>query len=532
MLIAFLLLFASMSKAYGIPCQGVVQRGSEHKHDLSGKNRVFRIGSRDFVPLWNGSHWEILERNGTCEDGNPLVQAPFQTLTDIQLFDKSASAWDIFFDVLTQQLHAIACHNNPVHRRYVRIEWNVSQQRFENKFETPLAWLPKCNNPLKIMADHDGHLLVLYDGDDNAIKLRRSADNGVTWEPEVTLQSGILSGTLKATLDMVRYTFADDREMQFIYGLANGDIYRKRIDTPEDKADYDIVENWTSELVYSSGEEPRSHAVILHAENFSDEVAIVYQTQTHYIQMLFWNGSEWEAARQLSTNKRRRHSATWDVRNNQIHAFIEGNISLGNSDILRGVFTIATRSWEPEEVVINDGNDDMERPDPIRVTQDGSIFLVSDNNSRNFRVAWNLITTAEGTGPQSVNCSLGDMTQWFKDKVANSARNWVTGTFRVALVDDTYTFDATQDQNTEVNAKRVGPLAMLHDKAIVRDDNMLMVKFDASDALFPSVAAGQIATGAVVVNGSKVVGHCNFEDVETNGEDIIVRFSSSGLFQF
>ncbi len=194
------------------------------------------------------------------------------------------------------------------------------------------------------MADHDGHLLVLYDGGDNTIKLRRSADKGVTWEPEVTLQSGILSGTLKATLDMVRYTFAGDEEMQFIYGLANGDIYRKRIDTPTHKADYDTADYWTSELAYSSGEEPRSHAVLLHAENFSDDVAIVYQTKSHFIQMLFWNGVAWEAAKQLGVNKRRRHSATWDTLNNHIHAFVEGNISSGDSDILRAVFTIATRS--------------------------------------------------------------------------------------------------------------------------------------------------------------------------------------------
>lgn len=245
-----------------------------------------------------------------------------------------------------------------------------------------------------------------------------------------------------------------------------------------------------------------------------------------------WSYPAWEAAQQLSLNKRRRHSATWDVQNNQIHAFVEGNIALGNSDIVRGVFTIATRSWGAEEVVIDDGNHDMERPDPIRVTQDGSIFLVSDNNSRDFRVAWNLLTSSGDAGPQAVNCSLGEMTQWFKDKVANNDRDWAAGAFRIALVDDTYTFDATQDQNTEVNAKRVGPLVMLHDKAIVRDDNILMVKFDASDVLFPSVAAGQIAEGAVVVDGSKVVGHCNFEDVDTNGYDIIVRFAASGLFQF
>ncbi len=345
--IALLLLFVAVIRAHGIPCQGVVQLGDEHKHDLSGKNRVFRIGSRDFVPLWNGVHWEILERNGTCADGNPLVRAPFQQLSDIQLSDKSGSAWDLFFDATTHELHAIACHTNPIHRKYVRVEWNTSQQLFQNKFETPLPWLPKSTNPCKIIADHDGHLLVLYDDDDNAIALRRSADNGVTWEDAVTLQSGILSGDLKATLDIIRYTFAGDEEIQFIYGLANGDIYRKRIDTPTHKPNYDRARNWTTELAYASGEEPRSHAVLLHAENFLDDVAIVYQTQTHFIQMIYWNGSVWEAAKQLSPNTRRRHSATWDTQNNQIHAFVEGNIASGNSDILRSVFTIATRSWGP-----------------------------------------------------------------------------------------------------------------------------------------------------------------------------------------
>ncbi|PON16514.1 hypothetical protein C2W62_18105 [Candidatus Entotheonella serta] len=197
------------------------------------------------------------------------------------------------------------------------------------------------------MANHDGHLLVLYDGGDNTIQLRRSADNGVTWGPQAALQSGIASGSLKATLDLIRYTFDGDEEIQFIYGLANGDIYRKRIDTPAHKADYDDALHWISELVYACGKEPRSHAVLLHAENISAEVAIVYQTQAHYIQMLFWSGSSWEAARQLSANKRRRHAATWDTQNHQIHAFVEGNIASGHSDILRSVFTIATLSLEP-----------------------------------------------------------------------------------------------------------------------------------------------------------------------------------------
>ncbi|PON16507.1 hypothetical protein C2W62_18065 [Candidatus Entotheonella serta] len=345
--IVLIFLLSGSSKAFSIVCQGVVQNGDEHKHDLSGKNRVFRIGSRDFVPLWNGSYWEILERDGMCADGNPLVRAPYQHLSDIQLSDKSGSAWDIFYDVMTNHLHAIACHNNRLYRRYVRIAWNPSQERFENKYELPLAWLPRSANPCKIMANHDGHLLVLYDGGDNTIQLRRSADNGVTWGPQAALQSGIASGSLKATLDLIRYTFDGDEEIQFIYGLANGDIYRKRIDTPAHKADYDDALHWISELVYASGQEPRSHAVLLHAENISAEVAIVYQTQAHYIQMLFWNGSSWEAARQLSANKRRRHAATWDTQNHQIHAFVEGNIASGHSDILRSVFTIATLSLEP-----------------------------------------------------------------------------------------------------------------------------------------------------------------------------------------
>ena len=115
--IPVLLLLVSVGKSYGLPCQGVVQDGGEHKHDLSGKNRVFRIGSRDFVPLWNDVHWEILERKGTCADGNPLVQAPFEHLSDIQLSDTAGTAWDIFFDVMTNDLHAITCHSNPLRRR-------------------------------------------------------------------------------------------------------------------------------------------------------------------------------------------------------------------------------------------------------------------------------------------------------------------------------------------------------------------------------------------------------------------------------
>lgn len=232
-------------------------------------------------------------------------------------------------------------------------------------------------------------------------------------------------------------------EIQFIYGLANGDIYRKRIDTPTDKSDYDDARHWTSELVYVSRQEPRSHAVLLHAENLAAEVAIVYQTQAHYIQMLFWNGVFWEVARQLSTHKRRRHSATWDTENNQIHTFVEGNIASGNSDILRSVFTIETRSWGPEEVVIDDRRHDMERPDPIRVTQDGSVFLVADNNSRDSRAAWNFVGTPSNMGPRMVNCSLGDMTQWFRHHLAHNDVDWVESILQAVLVDDTYTFDAT-----------------------------------------------------------------------------------------
>ncbi len=174
----------------------------------------------------------------------------------------------------------------------------------------------------------------------------------------------------------------------------------------------------------------------------------------------------------------------------------------------------------------------MERPDPIRVTEDGSIFLVSDNNSKNFRAVWHLVGTLGKTGAQTVNCSLGDMTQWFKEKVANNDRNWVRAKFDVALVDDTYIFDATQDDNTDIMTAKIGPLTALSGRTIVRDDGTLMVKFDAHDAVFSSVSAGKTVAGAVVVDRSKVVGHCNFADVETNGNDIIVQFSSGGLFQF
>ncbi len=174
----------------------------------------------------------------------------------------------------------------------------------------------------------------------------------------------------------------------------------------------------------------------------------------------------------------------------------------------------------------------MERPDPIRVTEDGSIFLVSDNNSRDFRVAWNLVGTPGGIGPQTVHCGLGDMTQWFKTQVANNDGDWIGATLQAALVDETYTFDATQDHDTEVSAKQVGPLVPLGNKTIVRDDGSLIVKFDASDVVFSSVAAGKIAAGAVVANGPQVVGHCNFSDIATNGNDITIQFSSRGLFQF
>lgn len=73
---------------------------------------------------------------------------------------------------------------------------------------------------------------------------------------------------------------------------------------------------------------------------------------------------------------------------------------------------------------------------------------------------------------------------------------------------------------------------LLSGKEVVRDDRTLMVKLDAHDAVFLSVAAGQTAAGAVVVSGDNVVGHCNFADVVTNDNDITVQFSSSGLFQF
>ena len=406
MLTAVLFLLAGVGQAYGATCTGVAQDNVEHKHDISGKNRTFRIGSRDFVTLWDGSLWQIWERNGSCDDDNDLVLAPTPVVNGvpevISLSSIQSPGFDIYFDPTTNTLHGIACANPESERKYLRVDWNSTLNRFENKSETPLPWLPQRHNPCKIMSDHDDNLIVLFDDDANNIRINRSSDDGATWEATSDiLQSGILSRDLKATLDIVRYTFNGDQEMQFIYGLADGDIYRKRIDTPSpgSKADYDIESNWTSELVYQSGEEPRSHAVILHAENHSDEVAIVYQTQTHFIQMLFWNGATWEGAVQMSSNKRRRHSASWDTLNDQIHAFVESNIAGGKSDIIHSAFDVATRSWGPEVVIIEDGTADMERPDPIRVTDDGSIFLVADNNSQDDRTVWNLVSAPGGPPP-------------------------------------------------------------------------------------------------------------------------------------
>ena len=120
--------------------------------------------------------------------------------------------------------------------------------------------------------------------------------------------------------------------------------------------------------------------------------------------------------------------------------------------------------------------------------------------------------------------------------LATGAINLSTADTRVLLVNSAYAFNDDHNFVSEVTANEisVGGYARqaLTTKTVVEDDTNNFAYFDADDAVFTALVAGQTIGGAVVYRfnaadtAAEVLGFYDLVDTATNGGNVTVQWAT------
>jgi hypothetical protein len=117
--------------------------------------------------------------------------------------------------------------------------------------------------------------------------------------------------------------------------------------------------------------------------------------------------------------------------------------------------------------------------------------------------------------------------------------DFLTDTVDVMLMSGSYTFNASQSYVSEVSSHEVSGTGYerktLASKTITLDTGSNKVFYDAANPTYTALDAGEIASAVLFVsasteNSSSLLANVDFDDLTTNGSDVELLFSGSGIF--
>lgn len=118
---------------------------------------------------------------------------------------------------------------------------------------------------------------------------------------------------------------------------------------------------------------------------------------------------------------------------------------------------------------------------------------------------------------------------------------WASATIRVLLVSTSYTYDPDHSTVADVSGSEIGVTgyarATLASPTVTVDSANNRVVLDAADVTYSSLAAGATIGGAVLfrrvggadASSDPLLAFVDLTDTPTNGGDVIVQWSASGI---
>jgi len=117
--------------------------------------------------------------------------------------------------------------------------------------------------------------------------------------------------------------------------------------------------------------------------------------------------------------------------------------------------------------------------------------------------------------------------------------DYLTDTVQVMLISGSYSFHQSQSYVSEVSSFEASGTGYerktLASKTITLNTGSNSVNYDAANPTYTALDAGDIASAVLFVsasteNSSSLIANVDFDDLTTNGSDVELQFSASGIF--